>query len=268
MQSNAKSHSMDGVDRLTPADIRWRLGSAHARVPSTPTTCPLASLHHGRQEWRQQCTELEALLALGERLGLSQGLPYAHPWSAGADFLTLLALYVRTYRPACIVECGSGLSSLILARCCALNGHGRVWSLEHLPACAAHTRDWLGRYGLGAFATVLDAPLVPQRLGGKSFPWYALEGLSDLPAIDLLVVDGPPAGTGRLARYPALPLLYARLAPRCAVFLDDADRPDEQAVIERWRAEYPDLGQVRLTTGRGCALFARALTPHPGGLAL
>ena len=58
--------------------------------------------------------------------------------------------------------------------------------------------------------------------------------------IDLLLVDGPPSGEpGReRSRYPALPALEARLAPGAAVVLDDAGRPGERWVLERWEAAY------------------------------
>ena len=69
--------------------------------------------------------------------------------------------------------------------------------------------------------------------------WYCLDALADLPdVIDLLVVDGPPAdrpGEG-LRRAPALAVLDARLSDGAVVYLDDLDRPGEQAVIAGWQA--------------------------------
>jgi hypothetical protein len=200
--------------------------------------------------------ELSGYLDLGARLGLRQGLPFVRHWSAGADFLTLLVDHVLGTQPATIVECGSGLSTLLLARCCALNGKGRVYSLEHLPEHAAAIRAELARYDLGAYATVLDAPLRPYRLGSGTYPWYALAGLPG-QGIDLLVVDGPPGRSAPLARYPALPLLHGRFAPACTVFLDDAARPDERAILMRWRTEFPDLELSEPYTERGCAVLRR-----------
>ncbi|MFN3594564.1 MAG: class I SAM-dependent methyltransferase [Thiobacillaceae bacterium] len=198
--------------------------------------------------------ELEAVLRLGEGLGLRQGLPYVRHWSAAPDFLALLVAHLRRERPAVIVECGSGLSTLILARVCALEGRGRVWSLEHAPDFAAYTREALDRYGLARVASVLDAPLRRYRLDAEAYDWYDMSGLPE-QAIELLVVDGPPGRLAPLARYPALPLLRARLAPGCTIFLDDADRPDERACVARWCAEHPDLTLKRPATVRGCAVL-------------
>jgi len=217
------------------------------------------------EDLRQRAAELEAYLDLGTRLGLSQGLPYVRHWSAGADFLALLVDHVTAARPEMIVECGSGLSTLMLARCCALNGAGRVFSLEQAPEHAARTRAELARYGLKAQATVLEARLRPYTLGGQTHAWYDLDGLPEA-VIDVLVIDGPPGRSAPLARYPALPLLHDRFGQTCTVFLDDAARPDEQVILSRWRAEFPDLVVTEVSTARGCGVLQRR--PQSSGEAL
>lgn len=211
-------------------------------------------------EFRRRAAELQAYLDLGARLGLSRGLPYVRHWSAGADFLALLVDFVLAVRPDMIVECGSGLSTLMLARCCALNGRGRVLSLEHAPEYAARSRAELERYGLQGQATVLEAPLRPYTLGGDTHAWYDLADLPDT-AVDLVVVDGPPGRSAPQARYPALPLLYARLGPACTIFLDDAARPDERAILTRWRGEFPEFSVDEVKTERGCAILKRRPQP-------
>lgn len=208
------------------------------------------------EDLRQRVAELEACLDLGERLGLRHGLPYVRNWSAGADFLTLLVDHVLAQRPRTIVECGSGLSTLMLARCCDMNGLGRVFSLEQAPEHAARCRAELTRYGLSGRATVLDAPLRPYTLGEERYTWYDIAGLPET-AIELLVIDGPPGRLAALARYPALPLLLDRLALTCVIYLDDAARADEQTILGRWRAEFPDFSVTEVRTGRGCAVLRR-----------
>lgn len=216
-------------------------------------------------DFRQRVTELEAYLDLGARLGLRQGLPYVRHWSAGADFLALLVEHVLETGPATIVECGSGLSTLMLARCCQLNGRGRLYSLEHAAEHAARSRTELDRYGLASQADVMVAPLRPYELGDGRRLWYDLANLT-VQGIDLLVIDGPPGRLAPLARYPALPLLYHRLSPASRIYLDDAARPDEWAILQRWQSEFPDLIVSEVKTARGCAILERR--PQPIGEAL
>ncbi len=201
-----------------------------------------------------RCMLLERYLALGDRLGLRQGLPYVRDWSAAPDFLELIVAHVLAARPAAIVECGSGLTTLMLARCCELNARGCVHSLEHGAEYAARTRQEIARYGLDAHACVIEAPLETHVIHGRTYQWYALAALP-AAGIELLVIDGPPGPLQPHARYPALPLLLPRLAEGCTVFLDDAARPDEREIVESWRAEFPAIEYHDLPTERGCSVL-------------
>lgn len=197
---------------------------------------------------------MDPLQLLRDRLDLHLGFAHDPQWAAAPDFLRLIVEHTLTERPSVIVECGSGTTTLMLARCCQINGTGRVYSLEHEPAFAERTRSELARYDLQAYASVLDAPLVEHRLGTETFAWYDPGGLTAF-AIDLLVIDGPPGQRQRHARYPALPVLFPRLAARYTVFLDDAARADEREIIRRWQRDYPGLDHRLLDTERGCSVL-------------
>jgi predicted O-methyltransferase YrrM len=137
-----------------------------------------------------------------------------------------------------IVECGSGDSTLAIARRQTERGQGRHYSLEHDPDWPNDTRRRLVAAGLAARVEVIEAPLRPR---GGAGDWYELSALDCLPPeIDLLLVDGPPADLqpdGQI-RHPALPVLAPRLAEGAVVILDDIDRPGERAVLERWSREH------------------------------
>lgn len=192
------------------------------------------------RKFRQQFRQMQCLQALHEDLALPASLPPTGGKAASADFLKLVADLVREEKPAVVVECGSGLSTVVIARCLQLNGSGQVFSLEHMEKFAAQTRKELSRRGLSDWACVIDAPLERLECHGREVHWYRTAALPDLP-IDLLIVDGPPARTGTSPRYPAGPVLFPRLSPQGAVLVDDAGRPEELAVVERWRREFPDL---------------------------
>lgn len=199
--------------------------------------------------------------SLQAQLNLKEGMPYTPEWSAGADFLQIIVDYCLKARPSLVLECGSGLSTLMLARCCQMNGEGRVVSLEDGEEYAANTRAYIDHYGLGRYASVIHAPLQKTVLDDVEYVWYATHEIPDEP-IDMLVVDGPSGFIQKNSRYPALPLLYPRLSDSCIVFLDDAARPDEQAIVALWQAGYPDMGQDYLETARGCSI----LTINKGNL--
>lgn len=199
--------------------------------------------------------QLEALQGLYTDLGLTRSLPDTRGWAASPDFLLELARHALAEKPKVVVECSSGTSTLVLARCMQLNGGGKVHSLEHDPAYARETRRQLERHGLAAWADVVDAPLTSREFAGATWPWYATEGLPRNAKIDMLVIDGPPQATRSLARYPAGPALFDYLSPGAAVFLDDARRPDEQQILRRWAEEYPEIEQRQLSCEKGAALL-------------
>ena len=142
-----------------------------------------------------------------------------------------------------IVELGSGVSTVILARLLAQ----RAGTADRSVVAVEHDARWrrwvvgqLIAEGLDVDVTVVDAPLRPF-VGGGGLAWYdetAIDAAIDV--IDLLVVDGPPAfepGYG-LARHRALVVLRERLVAGATVVLDDVERVGEQDVLRRWEDEF------------------------------
>lgn len=182
----------------------------------------------------QQFRQIEGLLAVYSVVGERATLPRSRGWAASPDFLQVLIGLFRDHPPQILLECSSGLSTVVAAALCRNRGEGRVYSLEHDPVYAAKTRRLLAAHDLERWAQVIDAPLVPLTLENWSGQWYDLSRLPEDIRADLLVVDGPPATSSSLARYPALPALRSRLAERARVVLDDADRNDEREIVRRW----------------------------------
>jgi hypothetical protein len=213
--------------------------------------------NNGRIESEKLFRQLEALQALHLDLMLPKSLPPTRGWAASPDFLREIAQYALRAKPTTVVECSSGVSTIVLARCMQLNGGGKVYSLENDAAFAQKTRDNLCQHGLSDWAVVLDAPLRPHMLGGETWPWYAEETLPQNLDIDMFVIDGPPASLRPMARYPAGPILFPCLAGNAAVFLDDAGREDEQRLLKRWRVEFPTFEFGSADCEKGCAVLKR-----------
>lgn len=202
--------------------------------------------------------QLESLSGLYRELDMAAGLPPMRGWAGSPDFLWHLVRHARRRRPRVVVECGSGVSTVVLARCMQLNGEGHVYSMDHDPVFAEKTRGELKAYGLDAWATVFDAPLGVREINGECWTWYTSVEVPEGIDIDMLVIDGPPYTTGDLARYPAGPLLLDRVTEGGAVFMDDYGRTDEKAVARRWREEWPDYIFTELRAEKGLLQMTRS----------
>jgi Methyltransferase domain len=156
---------------------------------------------------------------------------WANPWSVDSLFLSSMLRWLgETSGP--IVECGSGLTTVVLVTAASATGRHAV-SLEQearfearlAPALPRQIRPWL------------DCRVVPLVSYGE-FDWYDVETVQLPKAIGLVVCDGPP-GTTRGGRYGLAPILKDRLAPGCIVLVDDTDRAAERDIVDRWCAELP-----------------------------
>ncbi len=138
-----------------------------------------------------------------------------------------------------VVELGSGVSTLVLARLLRELGAGSLVAVEHDPMWAGRISDQLRREGLAEVASVTLAPLRPNPRSWDGNAWYDETALAG-PDVDVLVVDGPPAWQPGFshARYPALGALAARLAPGAAIVVDDIERAGEQDLLARWSSEH------------------------------
>ena len=216
-------------------------------------------LHQLRQEGLVHVTQgLQSVALLEYDLEMEQPFPPTRGYAASADVLRLLVRHVRIHAPDVAVECGSGVSTVAIARAMQLAGHGHLHSLENDAEFAEATRALLDEYGVSEHATVHHAPLTAHTIGGATWKWYSLDDLPAELAIDLLFVDGPHGSVQPLARYPAGPLLFRRLTADAAVYLDDAARHDERAVVRRWLAEDPRFKARGIPTEKGCVELRRS----------
>jgi hypothetical protein len=197
-------------------------------------------------------TNYHSLLA---QLDLHLGIPYSPNWSAEADFLRIIVDACLQNRPELILECSSGLTTLMLARSCQLNGTGRVISLEDGLQYAENTQVYIDRYGLGDYAVVVHAPLREIALDGSVYAWYSRDNVPDA-GIEMMVIDGPSGFIQKHSRYPALPVCHPGFAKHCTIYLDDAAREDEQAIVAMWQGRYPELKHEYHETVRGCSILS------------
>lgn len=148
-------------------------------------------------------------------------------FAADVAYLVAVAEYAAQAKGD-ILECGSGASTLLLAAIAERSGV-KVHSLEHMPEWRQKVCAALEKRSLKA-----DVHAAPLETRGQ-FSWYRIP--ENLPFhFAIVVCDGPPDATPG-GRYGLLPCVGDRLQG-AVVLMDDAERPGEQHVLQRWRTEF------------------------------
>jgi len=158
-------------------------------------------------------------------------------WSADTSYLEAVCYWASRIRGP-ILECGSGLTTLLLG----IIAPNRATTLEHLPEWKEHVQQAAAKHSIPV--NLFTAPLADY--GG--FHWYSLSGLLT-GDFELVICDGPPSRVIG-GRYGLLPVASRLLSRNAVILLDDVERSDEQAIIERWNREF-GIRCERYRTPRG-----------------
>ena len=181
-------------------------------------------------------------------LNLSAPIPSTRSWAASPDVLLTLLELSQSSTPARILDLGSGMSTLVLAKSAS---QATIISIDNSAEFAGKTKKMLETHGV----TNVDlrvAPLTPHRSGVE---WYDLSKFEDISDIDLLFVDGPPGSKNPKARHPAIAECVAKLSPRAIVVIDDAGRDGEKNMAHEFAKALPNHSLEFLSHEKGTAVL-------------
>ena len=188
-----------------------------------------------REASRENYRQSEFYAQLIRLLDLNAPIPATRSWAASPDVLLTLLDLAKSSKPARILDLGSGMSTLVLAKSAP---QATVISIDNSAEYAEKTQKMLASHRISN-VDIRVAPLTPHSSG---VDWYDLSQLHDVSNVDLLFIDGPPGSKNPKARYPAIAECIAKLSPRAIIVIDDAGRDGEKDMAND---------------------FARALPHHP-----
>jgi hypothetical protein len=157
-------------------------------------------------------------------------------WALDGTTINFLWKRLQHDRPKIILECGAGVSSLILAKYAASYGSGRsdaptIFSLEQDLQIKKAVESRLEEYGLGGYVQIVFAPIS----ASASYEVDAEEFSKQLGSrkADWLLIDGPAGPKG--CRKWTLPLLAKFCRSGARWYLDDAFREGELRILREWQ---------------------------------
>jgi predicted O-methyltransferase YrrM len=207
------------------------LRALHRRLSKATSQNTAAFKELKEQNW-QSYRQAEALHQLIALLKFTAPIPPTRSWAASPDLLLTLVDLVRTHKPQLVVELGSGVSTLIVAKA----GAKKVISIDNSDEFAGKTRSMLKAHGVRG-VEVRIAAMKPHISG---VDWYDTTQLRDLKKIDLLIIDGPPGSKNPEARKPARAELINRLSARAVIVIDDVNRQGERELAKAFAKALPN----------------------------
>jgi len=173
-------------------------------------------------------------------------------WTLDAQTIRLIWTLLWQDQPQVILECGSGVSTLVLAVYASLSSSqiGKdcfIISLEQDRRFKVEVEKRLKESNLDGFAKVLHCPLDEQG-------FYDLHDLEPLLAdkhVQWALIDGPSGPPG--CRYGTLPALLRFCSSQARWFLDDSFRDGELQILRRWRNDLGIAVEGIYPVGKGLA---------------
>jgi hypothetical protein len=217
-----------------------------------------------KEETANASLQVQALIGLQGYYANGE-LPILNPerstWPVSPDFALYLLQLIEKKHYDLIVEFGSGTSTVLIAKALAQQAlrdqspnaqSTKFVSFEHLSSYYEETLAQLRFAGADATADLHLTPLHTWTAADNTpYSYYDCASVLELlsgnaenasPSI-LVIVDGPPASVGKLARYPAVPLMK-QFFPQASIdfVLDDYIREDEQRIAKLWHVDLEASG--------------------------
>ena len=180
----------------------------------------------------QSYRQTEAMQQLISLLKFSAPVPPTRSWAASPDLLLTLAQLVRKHNPKLVVELGSGVSTLVVAKA----GAKKVISIDHSGEFADKTREVLKEHKVRG----VEIRVAQLKAHISGVDWYDTAVIKDLKRIDLLIVDGPPGSKNPEARMPARAEFISKLSPKAIIVIDDVNREGERKLAESFAKALPN----------------------------
>ena len=189
----------------------------------------------------------EALQAAGDvDLSWISPAPSNNGWSLAPDALRFITRLVSILRPNHVLEFGSGLSTRVLARACAiLPQPSALSSVDHDPEFGSLAAQECRKDPLACSDLSMQiAPIVARKYCDKLLPIYLWQPdrFASPTLFDLVIVDGPPVVLGGREGQLYQAMDFAQSGT--VMLLDDVIRPEEQQALNHWKDNYGDAIEI------------------------
>lgn len=166
-------------------------------------------------------------------------LPFTD-WAAGPEYYAHICNDIIINRKQSIVEVGSGISTIILARLIKKNNiNAKFISIDQSAEWQSVVEQNLESDGIRDVVEFIHTPVVQT----DNYVWYDTSRMSFAKDffVDTLIVDGPIGEIAPGVRYEAVPYFKKFLSKNCyTIYLHDIDRNEEFKISRDWSVLLPN----------------------------
>ena len=181
-------------------------------------------------------------------------------WSLDHLTLNFIEKYIKKHEPKRILELGSGISTLCLARY-MMETHREnrkyVISLEEDKDFVYKTKKLVSEYLGEKYAEVFYAPLRKYKVGDEEVEFYSFPKKVEELVLefkpDTVIIDGP---RGSARRKWSIYLIHEYISKPSVFFLDDAFR--DIHILKTWNGK--EIGENKV--------YVKGIIPFPKGLGI
>lgn len=148
------------------------------------------------------------------------------------------------YKPARILEFGSGLSTQIISNFLLENKlDTKLYSVDDDGEWQSMLKVSNPNVTLFSFSLIQDSPYSYQKNG----KWFDVPDDHELTKLnfDLVIVDAPKKNVCKYSRYGFIPFLKDKISEKAIIYVDDSNRPDEQQIVEWAKENFPTINTSR-----------------------
>lgn len=190
------------------------------------------------QTIRSNYNQIESLFSIFSVLKISKPLPAFRGWSISPDFGNIIIQNTLENKPEYILECGSGVSSIIMSYLIKDKNWGTLNSLEHDEKFARRTIELLESHEISKKTVVHVVDLIQYKVKNEDWKWYDISHLNPVTKYDMLIVDGPPANVYPKSRFPTLHILDKYLNIGAIILIDDCRRVEDNNIVKKWMEDF------------------------------
>ena len=193
-------------------------------------------LRYGRFEARLKSANQYSSVLLGSFFKMRSYIPIT-PWGISPTGIVQILNHITIYKPRVVLELGSGISTVYIAKLIAQNGlTTRFYSVDNDQAWMNGVGEWIRNEEAADHVRFVHAPLTSElSYKGRQIRWYetrALDQTVQKDAVDFLIVDAP-SGDLPYSRAGAFLYFAEEIASgTLSYFLDDAHRKEEKEIVE------------------------------------